>query len=338
MKRKTGKSMFQTKKTRKTMKKTIWSLAALMLMAAPVMTSCSNDLDEVAPIEEAKGNVVTLTIALPEYESETRVAVNSSLKITGWENGDEVTLYKATPGESGGPDDDVPASISGDGVVFTYSNTIGEFSGTLPDDKTLDDYNLAVFGGTAVNFADEENYGMQGGINIMPIKWSSTELKEVIMMGSLKDSEGKFTMQVINNVMKIENQSGADVTVAWYGHDYYPEKNRYFELASQVRTTWQDPLVWRGASVNNQGHTAASTVPTFTLENGVVTYVNFPMVYSDYDGDDKIGLYKTDGTATQDATAVVTMKAVSSVLSDGFSAPYAGKLIRFDVAYDGVAY
>ena len=316
------------------MKKTFCSLAALMLMAAPVMTSCSNDLDEVAPVEEAKGNVVTLTIALPEDEPETRVDVNSSLKITGWENGDEVTLYKATPGEED-PETMLtsPASISGDGVVFTYSSTSGVFSGTLPDGKTLDEYNLAVFGGTAVNFADVYD----GGINIKPTTWYSTELKKVIMMGSLKDSEGNYTMQVINNVMKIENVSGANVNVAWYGYDFNPEKNRYFELASQVRTTWRDPLTWRGASVNKQGHTDATSVPTFTLVNGVVTYVNFPMVYSDYSSD-KIGLYKTDGTATLDATAVVTMKAVSSVLSNGFDAPYAGKLIRFDVAYDGTAY
>lgn len=96
-------------------------------------------------------------------------------------------------------------------------------------------------------------------------------------------------------------------------------------------TTWRDPLVWRGLIVNYQGHTDATTsVPTFTLVNGVVTYVNFPMVDAYYEND-KIGLYKTDGTA------VVTMKAVSSVISDGFDA-YAGKLIRFGVLYDGVAY
>ena len=54
------------------MRKTFWSLAALMLMAAPVMTSCSKDLDE----EQTKGNIVTLTIAPPANEAETRATVD----------------------------------------------------------------------------------------------------------------------------------------------------------------------------------------------------------------------------------------------------------------------
>lgn len=317
------------------MKKTILSLAALMLMAAPVMTSCSNDLDEVAPAEETKGNVVTLTIALPDDEPATRVAVDgSTLKITGWENGDVVTLYKANPGQMSDYDreiwEDVPASLDGEGVVFTYSSTIQEFSGTLPTGKTLADYNLAVYGGTAENMA-----GDQGGININPTTWCSTDLKDVVMMGAIKDSEGNFTMKVINNVMKIDNQSGADVTVAWYGYDYYPEKNLYFKLASQVATTNEKPMVWKGAYINDQDHTDASAVPTFTLVNDAVNYVNFPMVDSWYTFD-KIGLYKTDGTATTDATAVVTMKLVNNVRSG--SNVYAGKLIKFNTPYTGTAY
>lgn len=290
--------MFQTKKTRKTMKKTIWSLAALMLMAAPMMTSCSNDLDEVAPVEEAKGNVVTLTIALPEDEPTTRVAVNNSLKITGWENGDVVTLYKynLVPGRH---EEEYTFQVS-EGVVFTYSNTIGEFSGTLPTGKTIDDYNLAIFGGTAENYDD---HGGTTGIKINPTTWCSTELKNVVMMSAIKDNEGKFTMQVINNVMKIENQSGEDVTVAWYGYDWGPEINHFIEPASMLFLNYDGTIYWGGLRWNYRDLGWANS-PQFTLQNEAVNYVNFPLI-DGYENNDKIGLYKSD------ETAVVTMKGIS---------------------------
>lgn len=268
-----------------------------MLMAAPMMTSCSNDLDEVAPVEEAKGNVVTLTIALPEDEPTTRVAVDgSTFKITGWENDDVVTLYKyeLVPG-----DREEKLEVS-EGVVFTYSNTIGEFSGTLPTGETIDDYNLAIFGGTAENYDDHSG---TTGIKIIPTTWCSTELKNVVMMGAIKDNEGKFTMQVINNVMKIENQSGEDVTVAWYGYDWGPENNYFFELASMLFREYDGTIYWGGLRWLWRQLGWANS-PKFTLQNEAVNYVNFPLIMG-YEDNDKIGLYKSD------ETAVVTMKGIS---------------------------
>lgn len=331
------------------MKKTIWSLAALMLMAAPMMTSCSNDLDEVAPVEETKSNVVTITIAPPVAEPETRVAMGGTkgLTITGWEEGDEVTLYKATLFEERQyPEKSIPAHFTGEGVAFTCTNaSTGQFSGTLPAGESIDDYNLAIFGGTAENYNDGKG---GGGINIKPIKWSSNELKDVVMMGAYKD-DASFTMEVINNVLKIENATAEDITVAWYGFDYgtsdYGGKSqlRYFELASQFSNTWQSPWVWKGHRINFQEHKDATNVPTFILAKNAVNYVNFPMIYG-YTGDnDKIGLYKTDGKLKQDgtlekeATAVVTMKFTNGRLDSGFSSTkYRGHLLNAGT-YNGTA-
>lgn len=295
-----------------------------MLMAAPMMTSCSNDLDEVAPVEE-QSNVVTITIAPPVAEPETRVTIDDStpksFKISGWAEGDEVTLYKATPGQKGSPENNFvnkAAKISGTGVAFTCINaSTGTFSATLPDGENIDDYNLAIFGGTAENIGGNSD----GYIKISPTTWSSTDLKDVVMMGAVKDG-ASFTMKVINNVMKIENQSGADVTVAWYGYDYYPEVDHYFELACELATTHYATWQWMGQSISdvNDENPTWADVPNFTLVDGAVNYVNLPMV-SGYEDDDKIGLY------TESGTAVVPMKVLSGRVSDEYS-QYCGHLLN----------
>ena len=303
------------------MKKTFWSLAALMLMAAPVMTSCNNDLDEVAPVEE-QNNVVTITIATP---ATTRVVMNSDgLTIASWAVGDVVNLYKATPGQKASPENDFrnkPAKITGTGVAFTCTNaSTGTFSGTLPDGENIDDYTLALFGATAENIGSMET----GIIKIKPTTWSSTDLKDVVMMGAAKEG-ASFTMKIINNVMKIENQSGADVTVAWYGYDYYTRNtnpNHYFELACVLGPADSETWRWYGNSISALGEIPTwSDVSHFTLTDGAVNYVNLPMVngYS-YD---EIGLY------TEDATAVVPMKSNSGRLSNDWKNPvYCGHLLN----------
>lgn len=302
------------------MKKTFWSLAALMLMAAPMMTSCSNDLDEVAPVEE-QSNVVTITIAPPAV---TRVAMNpDGLTIAGWEAGDVVNLYKATPGQVGSPEndfEDIAARVTGAGVAFTCINaSTGTFSATLPNGENIDDYNLAIFGATAENNGDE----YLGKILIKPTTWSSTDLKDVVMMGAVKEG-ASFTMKVINNVLKIENQSGADVTVAWYGYDYYKRNtypNHYFELACVLGPSDSETWRWYGNRINASGSNIPTwaDVPHFTLVDSKVNYVNLPMVngYSN----DEIGLY------TEGGTAVVPMKSNSGRLSNDFSTVYCGHLL-----------
>lgn len=271
------------------MKKTFWSLAALMLMAAPVMTSCSNDLDEVAPVEEAKSNVVTITIAPPA--AETRVGM-TGLGITGWALNDKVTLYRTNQMGS-------DMNIMGDGVTFKCIDAEnGTFS--APFEGVIDEYNLAVFGCTAK---------AEGGIVFTPTTWSSTELKDVVMMAAFK-AGSSYTMKIINNVLKIENTTSLDVEVGWYGWDYYNEVNTFYNLATQYVFENDGPgpfdgsWKWGGKCVNWANCSWGETAH-FTLEASAVNYVSFPMVGVIYGGDDeKLGLYKSD------ATAVLSMKGL----------------------------
>lgn len=78
------------------------SLAALMItLSATVLTSCNpkNEPENVVtPGEitpEPGTHVETLTIAFPE-QTQTRVAIDGDHNLTGWEDGDEVTLVRTS--------------------------------------------------------------------------------------------------------------------------------------------------------------------------------------------------------------------------------------------------
>ena len=288
------------------MKKTFWSLAALMLMAAPVMTSCSNDLDEVAPVEEVKSNVVTITIAPPA--AETRVGM-TGLGITGWALNDEVTLYRT---EQSGRN----MNIRGEVVTFKCIDAEnGTFS--APFEGQIDEYNLAVFGCTAK---------VEGGIVFTPTTWSSTELKDVVMMAAFKEGSS-YTMKIINNVLKIQNTTSSDVEVGWYGWDYYNEANTFYNLATQYAFendgSSPDPMAgswkWGGKCVDEANCSWGETVP-FTLKASAVNYVNFPMFTVYYgDDDEKLGLYTSSGTAVLSMKGLGGKDNVSGKLYDAGS-------------------
>lgn len=182
------------------MKKIFCRLAALMLIAALVMTSCNSVLDEVAPEEETLENVVTLTIKMPE-QAETRVGVDgTTLKLTGWEENDIVKVYKVKA--SGNPNLDVP-----EGIPFTCTDpSNGIFTSTsLPEGKTLNDYNVAVYGhdieGTGCDYA-----------GFLSNQVSTTLKDGLFLAGPISD--GCCTMTIQNNVIKVNNQ-GSSVTGAW---------------------------------------------------------------------------------------------------------------------------
>lgn len=187
------------------MKKTIYSLAAMMFMAAPVMTSCSNDL-----AEEISNNVMTITIAPPEPESGTRVATEdniNSIKITGWEENDIVTLYKIKNigfNEEG---------IDGTGKEFKCTDaTNGTFTCTDWGTDNINDYNLAVFGATA----DVMELPNSSIIVLKPKYRISTQLKDVIMLVA-KRQNNSYKMMFANNIVKIQGFNQESVPVAWYG-------------------------------------------------------------------------------------------------------------------------
>lgn len=187
------------------MKKTVLSLAALMFIAAPVMTSCSNDL-----AEEVSNNVMTITIAPPEPESGTRVATEdniNSIKITGWEENDIVTLYKIKNigfNEEG---------IDGIGKEFKCTDaTNGTFTCTDWGTDNINDYNLAVFGATA----DVMELPNSSIIVLKPKYRISTQLKDVIMLVA-KRQNNSYKMMFANNIVKIQGFNQESVPVAWYG-------------------------------------------------------------------------------------------------------------------------
>ena len=250
-----------------------------MMMTAPVMTSCSSDLEEVAPIEEVKSNIVTITIAPPVAEPETRVAMGADgLSISGWELNDKVILYKVSGS---------PCTITGEGITFTCINVDGTFSGDLGTNN-LSDYTLAVFGATA----------MQMGVNIalIPSTICSTDIKSVVMMYAWKNSGGTFTMELANNVLKINNGTGSDVEVAWsgkYRDDYDNLVGPEFFIPMGLfdragNRLWGVPVKFSYRPENCQGWDNTK----FTLKTGV-NYVNMGMVGNETD---EWGLVKEDGT------------------------------------------
>ncbi len=237
------------------MKKTFWSLAALMLMAAPVMTSCNNDLDEVAPVEETQKNVVTITLNV-EQQPETRVGVGSDFKLTSWEVGDVVMLYN---NNSTG---DFAGSLDGEGVEFECKNaSSGTFSGTLPTGKSLTDYNLAVYGGTAEVVVK----GANKFLALRPKNYVSTDIADLVVMAGTFDGTSA-TLKIVNNIIKLNNTSGAEVVATWKNPDY----------------GWRDYITWvklasiEGNTVNLGGDFA--TYPHYTIPTGEC-YLYMPSGY-----------------------------------------------------------
>lgn len=263
-----------------------------MLMAAPVMTSCSKDLDE----EQTKGNIVTLTIAPPANDAETRVTVDgSTLKITGWELNDEVNLYIIEMSTDRNPRF---KSIS-TGVTFKCIDAAkGTFIGTLPEGKELENYNFAVFGATAKGSNKKD-------VDLVQKTMCSTALKDVVMMAAWKSNDS-YTMQVVNNVMKVKNNTESDMEVAWYGKDYIfngpyfftPGVNCEFRYDQHNRSF---SLKWDASPIDDSK--SWSTVSHFTLQSGVDSYINM-CIMGHYN--EKWGIAKEDGTE------VVPMKEVGT--------------------------
>lgn len=273
MNKRIGKSMFQTKKAR-TMKKIFLCLATLMMMAAPVMISCSSDLEEVAPVEEAKSNIVTITIAPPVAESETRVNIDGSLKITGWEDGvnaDVVTLYKVEDTTTYPPE----SILHGNGIAFTCVDAAtGTFSGDVGSED-INDYNLAVFGGTI-------EQGIYDGLNskfirIAPKMMCSENLKDVVMMAAWKSQDNTYTMKIVNNVLKLKNGMDSDKTVAWSAMTVDGQGPYFFNPIVHWSIAYGKPYNngWRGLRVGSNAHfTGWGYANPFTIKAGVDSYLN----------------------------------------------------------------
>lgn len=243
------------------MKKTIWSLAALMmLIAAPIMTSCSNDLDEITPTkveptEETQGNVVTLTIKMSE-PSESRVGIDeNTLKLTGWELNDVVKVYHVER-----PSTSVPVQVSA-AVEFTCTNpTEGTFTGTLPAGKTLADYNVAVYGPDLRDIMTA-----YAGFDCKNV---SSNLKDAIILTGKIDN-GSCTMSISNNVVKVTNYY-RPIEVAWK-----TTYNDYTYTPRLLLDTNADFAPMGGLEVAMYFYQAKFTIPVG------VSYISYPPTSQD---------------------------------------------------------
>lgn len=273
----------------KSMKKTIYSLAALMFIAAPVMTSCSNDL-----AEEVCNNVMTITIAPPEPESETRVGVeNYSFKITGWEENDIVTLYKAKSMSLSSTDH----QIIGTGKVFKCTDAEnGIFTCTDWGDDNINDYNLAVFGATA----EVKVLSNKTIIVLKPNFMVSTQMKDVIMMIAVRENNS-YKMMFANNIVSISGYASADdLQVAWYGKETYTGSYGLFTPTVQIDLDYEsDDRIAIGLPIENLKK--SNNIDSFdqvkfslpTSQNTVV-YLNMCLA----GGDETWFLGKKNATAT----------------------------------------
>ncbi len=273
------------------MKKEFLSLAALLLMAAtPLMTSCSDSLDEVAPAEETKSNIVTITIAPPVAEAETRVTVSDAFKITGWEVDDEVTLYKVKNEDEYGAH---ASTLTGDGVTFRCIDAAaGTFIANLGTGN-INDYTFAVYGAEAVQFGSSST----SMIALIPKTMCSEYLKDVVIMAAYKSVGGSYTMEVVNNVLRFsETVINADVEVAWASKGYNNTADRNFRLPfSSWGSDGGDDLSFYGICVLEipDTYTGWTNAKPFTLKAGKVSYVNMGILGH---GSDSWGLAKQDGT------------------------------------------
>lgn len=256
-----------------TVKKYMLSLAALMIaMTATVLTSCSKeDVNEIESSEVVTPgtHVEILTIAFPE-QPQTRVAMDGDHNLTGWEEGDEVTLvrthYEFIADESGPVGEIFNVE---DTYTFTCTNAAnGTFTGTMPDPWTVENCQLAFYNATGFD-TDGTSF-----FYFSPKTRASQNMKDVVMLVAKNDG-GNFEMEIFGSILEVTNNTGADITASvkysWFGYGRYYDCNEshystpYFEgFGTNV-----------SADVNNQ----------ITLSKDAPTYVYIP-VY-DLDGGDE---------------------------------------------------
>ena len=258
------------------MKKIFLSLAALvMTMSAPMMTSCSSeDLEEVAPevvTPETGTHEETLTIAFPE-QAETRVGVGNDNKLTGWEEGDEVTLVQ-TGYEKPEEWDEYSFSLKG---TYTFSCTDaakGTFRGTLPNDVSVKDCQLAFY--NATDFAADDVYDW---LCFSPKNRASQDMKDVVMLVAKNDGEGHFTMQIFGSILAVTNENNIDITASVKYQLTNDDMSHYAYYYDCAANAFQ-PDGYFGFMTNY----ASSKKHTFTLGKNALTYVYLP-VFNIVDG------------------------------------------------------
>ena len=240
-----------------------------MMMTAPVMTSCSSDLEEVAPEvvnPETGTHVETLTITFP-VQAETRVGVDDNNKLTGWDEGDEVTLVQ-TGYEKPEEWDEYSFSLKG---TYTFSCTDaakGTFRGTLPNDVSVKDCQLAFY--NATDFAADDVYDW---LCFSPKNRASQDMKDVVMLVAKNDGEGHFTMQIFGSILAVTNENNIDITASVKYQLTNDDMSRFAYYYDCAANAYIQPDGYFGFMTNY----ASSKKHTFTLGKNALTYVYLPV-------------------------------------------------------------
>ncbi len=240
-----------------------------MMMTAPVMTSCSSDLEEVAPevvTPETGTHVETLTITFP-VQAETRVGVDDNNKLTGWDEGDEVTLVQ-TGYEKPEEWDQYSFILKG---TYTFSCTDaakGTFRGTLPNDVSVKDCQLAFY--NATDFAAAQSYKR---LCFSPKNRASQDMKDVVMLVAKNDGEGHFTMQIFGSILAVTNENNYNITASVKYQLTNDDMSRFAYYYDCAANAYIQPDGYFGFMTNY----ASSKKHTFTLGKNALTYVYRPV-------------------------------------------------------------
>lgn len=264
-----------------TMKKNWKKIAALlMLVAALFLTSCEK--------EEKGGSasgLATITIAPPAV-ADTKVATSdgsTKLSITGWELGDKVTMVKI-----------VDASTIKTSEFTCTDAAAGTFKGSLPAGvAAVTEFSIAVYNGT-----DFEVTG--GEVFYRATKRISTDVTDVIVMLALKDGSGNYSMQVVNNILKLTNYTGAAITAAVKGN----------QSAMYVYTVTAFSCNQTNKYSPGKSNAGSFADAKFEIPVGI-SYVSLPSSEGDFSSH-KFGLCNSSDNATSSQSSIASLKTLSS--------------------------
>ncbi len=149
-----------------------------------------------------KENVVTLTVQMPE-EAQSRVSVidDGTINLIDWELGDTVKVYNVQRNSKYNE-----IEVTGGHVFRCTDLATYTFTGILPEGKTLQDYNVAVYGHDIEPVYNDMNVGFYDNK-------VSTNLKDVIFLAG-EITADSCILDIRNNVVKVTNDN-EPIEVAW---------------------------------------------------------------------------------------------------------------------------
>jgi len=260
------------------MKHTLIYLALLTILTAPVLSSCRK-LDTDKPVADKFASV---QIAPPSsVDTKVTYTDGTRLSITGWALGDKVTMIKIV---------NTSTFITSEFICTDVAS--GTFRGPLPEGMAeVDEFTIAVHNGA--------NFKIIGGeVTYTSGKRISTDLKDMIVMFSHKDGNGKYAMNVVNNIMQITNNTGASISASLKANS--AAMYVYIVPAFSCDDTKYSP------GKSNMGSFANAS---FDIPTGI-SYVSLPSSEGDYAGH-KFGIGRSSDSV--DKASIAACKSIPTI-------------------------